>query len=365
MRLYPWERRASPLSFSNKKLLTWFRARRRPCAFFVLAALLAAGVSFGPGAAKTSGQIPRTVKLEGRCEGPRGGEVPPGTMVMLQTMEGEIAAQQPLDSSGAFEISELRKIRYLLIVKANGFKPYQQEIDLGLTSDVHFVDITLTPISTVVRRPPPALTDLQAPKEARKAFARGRQALEQKNAKKAERFLESAVKIYPCYARAQTDLGLTLSTLGKFGNAEEALRKAIACDPGFLESYTMLGQLLNAEKHYTMSEAVLEKGLTLSPGAWQFYAELGTAEFGQGKYLNAAEQFQKAEQMTPGPPADIHVKLANAYVKMRSFNQAYGEMAAYLNADPGGPLAPRIKEIMGQMKAAGVIHSSSGAVVGP
>lgn len=283
-------------------------------------------------------------------------------MVTLETVEGETAEQQPLDATGAFEMAELQKIKYVLVVKADGFKPYQQEIDLGYTTDVYFVNIMLTPISAVVRRPPPALTDLQAPKDARKAFAKGRQALDQRNPKKAEHYLESAVEIYPCYARAQTDLGLTLSTLRQFEAAEKALRKAIACDPGFLDSYTMLGQLLNAETHYAESETVLEEGLRLSPGAWQFYSELGTAEFEQGKYREAAAQFQKAEQMTPAPPPDIHVKLANAYVKMESFNQAYGEMAAYLNADPQGPLAPRIKQIMSQMKGAGVIH---GAADGP
>jgi Tfp pilus assembly protein PilF len=378
MRHYRWHRRATHLCPSAGSMFQncWkqrFRGaasgKTGPGGAWVLAMVMA-GICLGPAAVKSSG-LPQestgtnTVMLEGRCRGPQGGAAPAGSNVTLATMSGEIAAQTQLDSSGAFRISDLQKVRYVLTIKAPGFQTYQQEVNLKYTAEDEFEIIMLTPVSTQVRRPPPALTDLKAPKDARKEFEKGQQALEKKNPKKAEGYLESAVKVYPCYARAQTDLGLALSTLRKFGKAEEALRKAIECDPGFLDSYTVLGQLLNAEKHYSESEAVLEKGVRLSPGAWQFYAELGTAKFGQGKYRSAADQFQKAEEMTPPPPADIHVKLANSFVKMRSFDRAYGEMAAYLKADPKGGFAPRIRQIMTQMKAAGVIHQASDAAGGP
>jgi Tfp pilus assembly protein PilF len=337
----------------------------RGCAFCVFAAVLA-GVTLGSRPTEAAGPLPAFgASLEGRCRTTDGSPVPMGTMIRLETLDGQVAGEAPVDAAGSFQIEGLPRVKYVLTVNAKGFQPYSQQIDFEYTSTADFVEVVLTPISTVVHRPAPALTDLQAPKEAKKEFEKGQKALDGKNAKKAEQYLESAVKIYPCYARAQTDLGLTLSTLRKFEEAEKALKKAIQCDPGFLDSYTVLGQLLNAEKHYQESEAVLEEGLRLSPGAWQFYAELGTANFGQGKYPGAAQQFQKAEQMTPPPPADIHVKLANAYVKMESFDKAYTEMAAYLSADPNGPFAPRIKQIMGQMKAAGVIHPSPQAAGTP
>jgi tetratricopeptide (TPR) repeat protein len=280
-------------------------------------------------------------------------------MVVLETLSGEIAAQQPVDSTGGFEIQDVPKATYLLSIKVKGFQPYERQINLSYGVGQYFVDIHLSPKPTVVRRSPPALTDEQAPRAARKELEKGQQALNKGNVRAAKRYLEAAVKDFPCYARAQTDLGLTLSTMHKYGPAEKALRKAIQCDPGFLESYTVLGQLLNAENRYSDSEVVLEEGLRLSPGSWQFYYELGMADFGQGKYELAAEQFHRAEGMTPPPPPGVHLKLADAYVKLASYDHAYREMAAYLRAAPHGTFAARAKQVMRQMKAAGVVHQSS------
>ncbi len=307
----------------------------------------------------------RTVDVEGHVRTVQGVAAPIGTMVVLETLTGEVAAQQPVDSTGAFDIQDVLKTKYVLSIKVKGFQPYERQINLAYGGDQYFLNIELSPTSAVVHRPPPALTDEEAPKAARKELKKGQQALNKKQVRKAARFLEAAVKDFPCYARAQTDLGLTLSTMRKFAPAEKALRKAIQCDPGFLESYTVLGQLLNAENRYHDSEAVLQEGLRLSPGSWQFYYGLGVAEFGQGKYQAAIGQFRKAEGMTPPPPPEVHLKLANAYVKLESFDDAYRQLDAYLQAAPRGPFAARAKQVMRQMKAAGVLHQPSAGGDGP
>ena len=51
------------------------------------------------------------------------------------------------------------------------------------------------------------------------------------NDSEAQAHLEKAVREYPCYARAQTQLGLVLSQQQKFPRSEAALRKAVQCDP--------------------------------------------------------------------------------------------------------------------------------------
>jgi tetratricopeptide (TPR) repeat protein len=279
-------------------------------------------------------------------------------MVFLKTLDGEIVEQQPTNPTGGFEIQDVPKAIYEVTIRVKGFRPYERQINLSYGAGEYFLNIQLTPRATVVHRSSPSLTDLRAPKAARKELARGQQALNKRQAREAERFLKAAVKIYPCYARAQTDLGLTLSTLHQYKSAEAALRKAIHCDPGYLESYTVLGQLLNAEQRYADSEEVLENGLRLSPGSWQFYYGLGKADFGEGKYQAALQQFQKAEGMTPPAPPNVHLKLADAYVKLTAFDHAYREFATYLRVQPHGPFAPGVKRVMRQMRAAGVLHSS-------
>ncbi len=298
-------------------------------------------------------------ELDGRVRTDQGQALSAGVTVTLTTFEGNVAAQVPVDATGAFHIQGLARINYDMSVTAPGFETYDRRIDLRYTVTEEYVDVVMNPISTEVRRPAPAVTDLKAPKAARREFAKGRRALRSKKARQARDDFEAAVKDYPCYARAQTDLGLTLSALHHYKAAESALRKAIHCDPGFLDSYPMLGQLLNAEKRYAESETVLRSGLRQAPGSWQFYYQLGVADYGLGKYHRAVGEFRKAEQMTPPPPADIHVKLANSYVKLESFDEAYDQMADYLHTAPEGPFAPRLRQIMQQMRAAGVIHPPS------
>lgn len=57
-------------------------------------------------------------------------------------------------------------MRYRLIVTAEGFETWQQDIDLGRGANQYTVRITLTPLNKVKEIPAsaPALTDDQAPK---------------------------------------------------------------------------------------------------------------------------------------------------------------------------------------------------------
>ena len=299
------------------------------------------------------------ITVEGHVRTDQGTPAPPGTMVVLRTLGGEIIAQQPVDATGGFQIEDVPKVVCDVSVNVKGFRPYERQVNLSYGVGEYFLEIQISPRVTVVHRTPPALTDKEAPRAARKELKKGQEALNRRQARKAERFLQKAVSIFPCYARAQTDLGLTLSTLHHYKPAEQALRKAVQCDPGYLESYIVLGRLLNAEGRYPDSEKILESGLRLSPGSWQFYYELGEAELGEGKYQAAIQQFKKAEGMTPPPPPQVHLKLADAYVKLASYDRAYHEFASYLAVAPHGPFVNGVKRVMKQMRAAGVLHQPS------
>jgi hypothetical protein len=61
--------------------------------------------------------------------------------------------------------------------------------------------------------------------------------------------------------------------------------------------------------------------------------------------------------LNPAPPAEIHTKLADLYMREDAYGQAYAEMQAYLRADPNGRLAPKVRRIMQEMEASGVLRS--------
>jgi len=298
-----------------------------------------------------------TVRLSGQVVTYTGRTVPSGVTITVETESGERAAQTPANSDGRFDLGDLRKLRYRLIVTAEGFETWQQEIDLGQGASQYTVRITLTPLNKVKESSAAALalTDAQAPKTARKEYEKGSRALAARELPDARTHLEKALSEFPCYARAQTDLAVVLTEQHELPGAEAALRKAVQCDPGFPDAYTQLGQLLNAEKKFAESADLLQDGLRRSPGAWQFYYQLAMAHYGLKQYSQAEEGYLKVQSLNPNPPAELHVKLADVYLKENAYGKAYAEMQAYLQAEPEGRFASKIKAIMRQMESSGAL----------
>lgn len=309
----------------------------------------------------------QTVTLVGRVRTDRGQAISSGVNLRLETTEGLLVAQQPASSDGEFEFASLRKMSYRLTVTAEGFQPHQQDLDLGYGATKVVINVFL---SSAAKSKPlagalPALTDSGASKKARKEHEKGLQALGSKKLSEARDHFQRAVAEYSCYARAQTNLALVLSALHELPAAEAALKKAIECDGGFLDAYPQLGLLFNLEKKFAESEAVLQEGLRRSPGSWQFYYQLGGAHFGLGQYTKAEEDYLKAQSFNQTLPAEVHVKLADVYLKTGAYNKAYAEMQAYLRADPNGRFAAKIKNIMQEMESTGVLHSPQAATAHP
>jgi tetratricopeptide (TPR) repeat protein len=300
-----------------------------------------------------------TAVLSGQVVAYTGQTIPSGVTITLETEVGERAAQTPANSDGRFDIAGLKKQLYRLIVTAEGFETWQQDMDLGRGASLYNVRITLTPLKKVkeARAPAPALTDAQAPKTARKEYERASRALAARRLDEARTHLEKAVSEFPCYARAQTDLALILTEQRELQGAETALRKAVQCDPGFPDAYTQFGQLLNAEKKFAESADLLQDGVRRSPGAWQFYYELASAHFGLNQYRQAEEEYLKVQSLNPNAPADLHVKLADVYLKENAYDKAYAQMQAYLQAEPEGRFAAKVKAIMRQMESSGALHA--------
>jgi tetratricopeptide (TPR) repeat protein len=268
--------------------------------------------------------------------------------------------RRPASAEGQFEFAGLRKIAYHLTISAEGFQIFQQDVDLGHGADEIILNIFLVPLAQTKRKhsAPGSLMDAKAPASARHEYEKGLRALERKNLEGARDHLTKAAGEYPCYASAQRDLALTLSTLHAYQEAEDRLKKVIQCDPGFLDAYAALGQLLNAQRRYQDSKAILERALAGSAEDWQLYYQLGWAEYGLGNYHRAEESYRKVQSLHPGPFPEFHIKLADTYLKESAYDKAYGEMETYLREDPGGRFAGKVKKIMQEMKSAGVLHAA-------
>jgi tetratricopeptide (TPR) repeat protein len=295
--------------------------------------------------------------IGGYVRGPDGRALSTGVTLTLETEDGELVRTQSANQDGQFEFVDLRKMRYRLTVTAEGFQPMQQVLDLRTPSARALVNLFLTPMGGTKSEKglAPSLTDQQAPKKAREEYSKGIEAFAKEEYSSARSHLEKATTDYPCFARAQTQLALTLVYMGSSNQAEAPLRKSIECDPGYYEAHLVLGQLFNQEKKFEESEKILTEGLRLSPGSWQFYYQLGVAHVGLRQYNKADLDYQKVLSFNPTPPPEYHVKVADVYLAQEAYDKAYAEMQAYLQAQPSGRFAEKVRKIIREMEAAGVL----------
>jgi len=331
----------------------------RPLIAFVLCLsgyLFCANTALGQrrGQPESVGSTENSVTLGGWVQPEYGHSVPTGVSVHLETNEGMVGGEQSVNTSGYFEFVGLAKTHYRLTVTAPGFQSYQQDLDLGTVGDKLVIDVHLSPAPSVKLLPPPAsssFTDHNASKKARQEYEKGTRALRDGNLPEAQSHFEKSVKEYPCYARAQTDLALVLSDKRLFPASEAALKKAMECDPDYLDAYNELGQLYYNEKKYQDGAAILQEGLRRSPGSWQFYYQLGANHFHLGEYGKAEKEYLKAKFLSTSVPAEIHVRLADIYLKQSAYDKAYAEMQVYVLAEPNGRYAARARSLMHQMES--------------
>jgi len=312
---------------------------------------------------ESAGSTQDSVTLGGSVQGDYGGSVTNGVVVHLETSEGMNCGDQPVNTAGYFEYIGLAKGYYHLTVTAPGFQTYQQDLSLGTVGDKLVINVHLSPAPTSKSLPPPpsSFTDNNASKKARKEYQKGAAALHGGNLSAAESHLRKAVEEYPCYVRAQTDLALALNQKQQFSGSEAALRKAMECDPDYLDTYNELGQLYFNEKKYAESQAVLQEGLRRSPQSWQFYFQIGADDYHLGKYAAAEQEFLKAESLNASLPAEVHVRLADVYLKQSAYTKAYAEMQVYLRAEPNGLYAAKVRSLMHQMESDRAVPSAQPA----
>jgi len=328
-------------------------ARLKVVAFLGAAVLLAA-----PGNCQGSDN-----SIEGQVRVTNGGALPPNVMAKLE-FEQNVVAQQLVGTTGRFAFYDLQQQIYQVIIIAEGYQPGIAQVDMHYVAS-RFPTIYLTPLGPKKSPPPPSesTTDLAAPKKARKEYEQGHDALQAKDYAGARKHFEKAVEMDPCYARALTELGVVLSLEGELASAETSLQKSIHCDGEFLEPYIQLGILLDVERKYSESESILQQGLRVAQSDWQLYYRLGDAHQGLGKYREAEQEYLKAESLSAAVPPEVHVRLADAYLQQKEYDQAYTELQTYLKIAPDGPLAAQARSLLPQVDS--MRKSNAQAATGP
>jgi len=81
---------------------------------------------------------------------------------------------------------------------------------------------------------------LAAPKDAKKAYEKGLDAIKKKKFDDAQKNLEKAVEVYPKYSTAWYELGMLQAGQGKMDMARKYWDTAVECDPKFVKPYLQI-----------------------------------------------------------------------------------------------------------------------------
>ncbi len=181
-----------------------------------------------------------------------------------------------------------------------------------------------------------SVTDMMAPKEAKKSVERADKAMKKNNPAEAEKHLRAAVESCPKYASAWFKLGLVYEQQRQVEGARDAFMKAIAADEKFVNPYFRLARLAGIERKWQEVADITDKALALDP-----------LDFPEGYFFNAlayhamnkldiaersARKAQRLDSLHRIPR--VNLLLADILEKRQDWAGCKEQLQAYLNFSP-------------------------------
>lgn len=136
----------------------------------------------------------------------------------------------------------------------------------------------------------------------------------------AELCLQRAIDLRPDFAYAHSNLGMLRNMQRQPAAAKAVLEKAISLRPDLAEAHINLSGVLSAQRDYPNALAASKQAIILDPNLPQAWVNLGTALEGLDQDGAAEEAYRRAIALAPGL-SDAWVNLAN----MLSHQKRYGE----------------------------------------
>ena len=204
-----------------------------------------------------------------------------------------------------------------------------------------------------------SVTTLQAPKDARKAYDKAREALRKDKPEEAQKQFSKAVELYPQFADAWYQLGRLQERNNQTPEARKSYSQALAADPKLVGPYLSLARFAMHDRNW--QEVADTTGRLL---------KLDAIDFPEAYFYNAAATFRLKKLAESESSARETLKLDTAhrfpeaahilgivlYYK-RDYAGAAEQLRNYLQIAPNAPDAAQVK---GQLAELERLASASG-----
>jgi tetratricopeptide (TPR) repeat protein len=199
---------------------------------------------------------------------------------------------------------------------------------------------------------PVSATALAAPKEAVKAFEKGREDAKARRPEEARKQFEKAVGLYPKYAAAWCELGKLGLERREMEDAQRMFEAGIKADPQYLDSYLDLATLQAAARRWPELAETTGAALHLDAHDYpQAYYLNALANFNT-RNLDAAEKSaREAERLDPRRhfPGSWQV-LGRILLIRRQFAEAAAQLREYLRVAPRAADAASVRSWLAEIE---------------
>lgn len=302
----------------------------------------------------------QTSRVDGQVRVGTGQEETGGASVNLYDPQLGLVDTTVTDTQGRFYFQAVAPGDYTLVTSKPGYFTKEQEFKIRLAMPGQYVTVFLTAEGVLMKgkgKPQVTAAELALPPKVRDEFTKGKNELKKKKYLAAIQRLKAVLEARPQFALGYEILGVAYYRLGDSAKAEAAFRKAIDLDSKRAESYIQLGLLSFEGQHYADSQRYLETGLRMEPNSWFGHYQLGLTHFARENYAASEKEFLRTQELDQSF-AEVYVRLGNIYLRQQNAPKALAEFESYLQKDPKGRMAPRVRHVVKEMRAAGVQPAS-------
>lgn len=194
--------------------------------------------------------------------------------------------------------------------------------------------------------------DLKAPRQAKKDYEKGMEALWKKNFSDAVQYLSNATGAYSSYVAAHDALGVAYMDLGQREKARDEFQTASSLDDHLPGSFANLCSAELAIGDYSAAQRAIEKASSLAPLNLDFLITLTFAEYLNRQYHQAILTAQQVHERKHPSAAIVHYLAALAWHDQGMASEFRRELETYLAEAPDGPVGQKARQMLAHVDTA-------------